>query len=144
MKKRIMIVGAQSSGKSSIANWLNGTNEPLKKRQDAIYGSCTIDVPAQYLENVSMYRYILTLAQTAGCVLFLVHSQAQESLYPPNFAASFNCPVVGLVVGRQEHGMMSKALSFLEKAGVEETVVLDNLSPEDFAAFRKMLLKYLK
>lgn len=144
MKKRIMIIGAQKSGKSSIANWLNGATTPLKKRQDAIYGEFTIDVPAQYLENVSMYRYILTLAQTAGCVLFLESAQAQETLYPPNFAASFNCPVLGLIIGATgEASSYQRAIDFLHAAGAKETRVLDCLSSEEKAALKKSLLEVL-
>ena len=36
MKKRIMIIGAGQSGKSTLANWLNRTDTPLLKTQDAI------------------------------------------------------------------------------------------------------------
>lgn len=139
-----MIIGAQGSGKSSIANWLNETNQPLKKKQDAIYGNHTIDVPAQYLENVSMYRYILTLAQTACCVLFLEDVQAQETFYPPNFAASFNCPVIGLVTRRASKSEDSiKAETFLRAAGVKELVVLDCFSSEASIKLRERLLGFL-
>ncbi|WP_086347661.1 EutP/PduV family microcompartment system protein [Candidatus Enterococcus clewellii] len=143
MRKRIMIIGAQGSGKSSIANWLNGTKRPLKKKQDAIYGECTIDVPAQYLENVSMYRYILTLAQTACCVLFLEDAQAQETFYPPNFAASFNCPVIGLVTGASKSEDSSTAAAFLQTAGVKEMIVLECFSSRASVKLRERLLGFL-
>ncbi|MGL4697271.1 EutP/PduV family microcompartment system protein [Enterococcus larvae] len=138
-----MIIGARNSGKSSAANWLNGVEEPLKKRQDAIYGKYTIDVPAQYLENASMYRYILTLAQTAVCVLFLESNQVRETIYPPNFAASFNCSVKGIITEVTGTKPSDSAVSSLLAAGVKTPIGMNSFASKEAAVLREELLQLL-
>ncbi|GAB6181267.1 EutP/PduV family microcompartment system protein [Desulfotomaculum defluvii] len=97
MKKRIMVVGPTQSGKSTLANVLNDTTRPLKKTQDVIYGKNTIDTPGSYIENPAMYRYLIATAQTASHVLILVDQSRLTEVYPPGFAKSFTCPVIGVI-----------------------------------------------
>lgn len=97
MKKRIMIVGPTQSGKSTLTNVLNSSTRPLKKTQDVIYGKDTIDTPGSYIENPSMYKYLIATAQTASHVLMLVDQSTLSEVYPPTFAKSFTCPVIGVI-----------------------------------------------
>lgn len=97
MRKRIMVVGPTQSGKSTLANVLNAAERPLKKTQDVIYGKNTIDTPGSYIENASMYKYLIATAQGASHVLLLVDQGRPTEVYPPNFAKTFNCPVLGVV-----------------------------------------------
>lgn len=97
MKKRIMIIGPGQSGKSSLSNVLNESDRPLKKTQDVIYGKNTIDTPGAYIENASMYKYLIATAQTASCVLILVDQSRPVEVYPPRFAKTFPCPVLGVI-----------------------------------------------
>ncbi|TGE33439.1 EutP/PduV family microcompartment system protein [Desulfosporosinus sp. Sb-LF] len=97
MKKRIMVVGPTKSGKSTLTNVLNESARPLKKTQDVIYGKNTIDTPGSYLENASMYKYLISTAQTASLMLLLVDQSRLIEVYPPGFAKSFTCPVIGVI-----------------------------------------------
>ena len=97
MKKRIMIIGPTQSGKSSLANVLNDSDRRLKKTQDVIYGKKTIDTPGSYIENASMYKYLIATAQTASHVLILVDQSRVTEVYPPGFAKTFTCPVIGVI-----------------------------------------------
>lgn len=97
MRKRIMVVGPTQSGKSTLTNILNDASRPLKKTQDVIYGQNTIDTPGSYIENPSMYRYLISTAQEASHVLMLVNQARLTEVYPPAFAKTFNCPVIGVI-----------------------------------------------
>lgn len=97
MKKRIMIIGPAQAGKSTLANILDDCARPLKKTQDVIYGKNTIDTPGAYLENASMYKYLIATAQTASHVLMLVDQSKPADVYPPGLAKAFACPVIGVI-----------------------------------------------
>lgn len=109
MKKRIMVVGPSQSGKSTLTNVLNDAVRPLKKTQDVIYGKNTIDTPGSYIENPSMYKYLIATAQAASHVVMLIDQSRLAEVYPPGFAKSFACPVIGVV---------TKIDLALEKAGL--------------------------
>lgn len=97
MKKRIMVIGPTQAGKSTLVNVLNDTERPLKKTQDVIYGKNTMDTPGSYIENASMYRYLIATAQTASSVLLLINAFRPIDVYPPCFAQTFTCPVIGVI-----------------------------------------------
>ncbi|MEG6522926.1 EutP/PduV family microcompartment system protein [Desulfotomaculum sp. 1211_IL3151] len=97
MKKRILVVGPTQAGKSSLVNVLNDSTKPLKKTQEVFYGKNTIDTPGSYIENPSMYRYLIATAQTASHVLMLIDQSRPLEVYPPGFAKSFTCPVSGVI-----------------------------------------------
>ena len=48
INKKIMIIGGSKSGKTTLANLLEGACTPAKKCQDLIYGKYTIDIPGAY------------------------------------------------------------------------------------------------
>lgn len=142
MRKQVMIIGARGSGKSSAANWLNDTTRPLKNCQDAIYGQYTLDIPAGYLENPSMYRYILSLSQTAGLVLLLANGCDTTSVFPPNFAKSFSCPLVGMIRA-QNPAEEQFAEAVLEAAGVAPPYERFDLTDSRLVVLRQRWLMHL-
>lgn len=97
MKKRFMVIGPTQAGKSTLINVLNDSARALRKTQDVIYGKNTIDTPGSYLENASMYKYLIATAQAASHVLILVDQSRPLEVYPPGFAQSFTCPVIGVI-----------------------------------------------
>lgn len=92
-----MIIGANKSGKTTLANLLNDYTGPLKRSQDIIYGKNTIDVPGAYIENSWMYKHLIAISQDASHLLVLIDPSKHENIYSPGFAKSFTCPVIGLI-----------------------------------------------
>ena len=96
-RKRIMIIGPTNCGKTTLAYALNECDGPIKKTQNIIYGKNTIDVPGSYIENVWMYKYLISAVQDASLVLVLVDQSSSDTVYSPGFARVFNQPVLGVI-----------------------------------------------
>ena len=104
VRRKIMVIGAGSSGKTSLVNALNGYEGRLRKTQDMIFGKYTIDVPGSYLENPWMYKHLISAAQNnAGHVLILVDQSNVTEIYSPGFARVFRCPVTGVIMKADLH-----------------------------------------
>ena len=101
-KKRIMIIGPGGSGKTSLANVLNGIDGPPRRTQNMVYGEKTLDVPGVYLESPWMHKHIIAAAQDASHVLMLVDQSSCRESYPPGFAKAFRVPVIGVITGSGE------------------------------------------
>ncbi|MBU5675977.1 EutP/PduV family microcompartment system protein [Alkaliphilus sp. MSJ-5] len=120
-KKRVMIIGPSKSGKTTLANWLNNYDGPLRKTQDIIYGKNTIDIPGSYIENTWMYKHLISVSQDASHVLILVDQSRCDNVYSPGFARSFRCPVIG-VITKVDLMLENEKLCYkqLKEIGVEE------------------------
>lgn len=104
MRRKIMVIGAGKSGKTSLVNELNGYDGPLRKTQDMMFGKYTIDVPGSYLENPWMYKHLISAAQNNAChILILVDQSNVTEFYSPGFARVFRCPVTGVITKADLH-----------------------------------------
>lgn len=96
MRSKIMIIGAKGSGKTTIANLIEGKHSPAKG--DAIsYGDYTLDMPSGYLDNPLMYDALIASNQDAAVVFFLIDATASRKTYPPSFSKSFtgvHCTII--------------------------------------------------
>ncbi len=90
-KRRIMVIGAERCGKTSLVNLINGIDEPPKRRQDIIFTDKTIDVPAAYLENRYYNKHVVTISQDASCVLVLVNQSDPKIVYSHGFVNALMC-----------------------------------------------------
>lgn len=93
-----MIIGPTRCGKTSLANFLNESDRPIRRTQDIIYGKYTIDVPGSYIENTDLYKHIIAAAQDAVCILLLVDQSSIADCYSPGFARVFTKPTFGVVM----------------------------------------------
>ena len=120
-KKRIMVVGPRGCGKTTLVNYINDYDGPLRKTQDTIYGRETIDVPGAYIENAWMYKHMIALAQDAWCILLLLDQSRTAEVYSHGFARTFRCPVIG-VISKCDQMPENREIceSQLEKIGVRK------------------------
>lgn len=96
-KKRIMVIGPKGCGKTTLVNYINDYDGPLRRTQDTIYTDKTIDVPSAYIENAWMYKHIIAMAQDASCILLLLDQSNTTEVYSHGFARAFRCPVIGVI-----------------------------------------------
>lgn len=116
-----MVIGASDSGKTTLVNKLNDYDGPLRKAQDVIYGEKTIDIPGLYLENAWMYKHLSIIAQDASHVLILVDQSKCQDVYPPRFAKTFRCPVIGVISKTDlKPENEEKCIRQLQEIGVKE------------------------
>ena len=116
-------MGATGCGKTSLANVLSQYNGPLKRTQDMIFRSRTLDVPGSYLEIPWMYKYLISAVQNyAACVLLLVDPSRPTSVGAPGFAHIFTCPVAGVVTKADLGGDAHReaGIQELRRLGVEK------------------------
>ena len=122
-KHKIMVVGAVSSGKSSLIAYLNGNGSAVKKTQAVLYDTLSIDTPGEYMENPSMYKYIMAAAQTVEYVLFIQDATKRRCIYPPGFAQSFNRKTIGIITKvDSEEVNVEHSERFLQTMGVKGPV----------------------
>jgi ethanolamine utilization protein EutP len=130
-KKRIMIIGPSRSGKTSLANFINGLTGPTRRTQNMVYGEKTLDVPGVYLESPWMHKHLIAAAQDASHVLMLVDQSSFLEKYPPGFAKTFRVPVIGVITGSGEKPENNDwCIHQLKKAGVREPYYNINLAEE--------------
>ena len=116
-----MIIGPTGCGKTTLANFLNDADKPLRRTQDIIFGNRTIDAPGAYIENAGMYKNLIVTAQNAQRVLMLVSQEQPKEVYPPGFAKSFNCPVTGVITKTDlTPENAEKCIDQLKRIGVPE------------------------
>lgn len=140
-RKRILIIGPRGSGKSSLANIINGDSGPVRRVQDTIYAKETIDVPSAYLENTWMYCHLIALSQDAWCLLMLFDARNKARVYSPGFAKAFRIPVMAVVTHyKDDADAISRIQKQCKDAGVgSEICFFDNEKEDD----RKILLQKL-
>ncbi|MEY8354196.1 EutP/PduV family microcompartment system protein [Lachnospiraceae bacterium 54-53] len=128
-RKRIMIIGPAGSGKTTLANAINGLTGPARRTQNMVYGEKTLDVPGVYLESPWMHKHLIAAAQDASHVLMLVDQSSCRESYPPGFAKAFRVPVIGVITGSGEKPETDGwCIRQLKKTGVKEPCFHINLT----------------
>ncbi|SKC88546.1 EutP/PduV family microcompartment system protein [Maledivibacter halophilus] len=106
-RKRVMILGPGKSGKTSLANILNGVEGPAKRTPNMVYGKYTLDVPGAYLESPWMHQHLIAAQQDAYCVIMISDPEQRKRSYAPGFANSFRIPLIGVItkvdIASKEH-----------------------------------------
>lgn len=120
-KKRVMLIGPTGSGKTALANVLNGCDSPLRKTQAITYENDTIDVPGSYIENSGMYKHIIATAQHASHILVLIDQSKCTEVYSPGFAKAFRIPVIGVITKCDlNEANLETCIRQLKRIGVSE------------------------
>lgn len=128
--KRIMMVGKISSGKTTLSQRL--TREALEYRKTQaieVIGDWIIDTPGEYLERRSFYSALLVTSSEADAVLFLHDASDTNSMFAPQLAGMFSCPVIGVITKSDlaKNGDIERAEYFLKEAGAVDIFVTSSV-----------------
>lgn len=96
-KKRIMIVGPEKSGKTTLASLLEDKAVKMQRIPSMMYRKNTLDTPGAYLESPWMRNHLIAAAQDASCVVMVADAAGKKRAYPPGFAKAFRVPIIGVV-----------------------------------------------
>lgn len=138
-----MIMGGRRSGKTTLAEWLNGTVNPGRQIPNIRYGEETIDIPAAYIECPWMHCHLISSASDAYCILLLVDQSQKAVLYPPGFAKSFRVPVLGVITkSDQNPEQRAGCRQQLKRIGVAEPYYCVTGEEDSFKALKEVILTY--
>lgn len=142
-KKRIMVVGRRNSGKTTIVNYLNDYDGPLKRTADVIYGENTMDIPSSYLDSAWMYKHIIALAQDAKKIVYVLDSKNPNEIISDGFAKLFNIEVIGVINKvNSNYENIEKCKDNLKRIGIIEPYFLIRENSEvDMQKLKEYLLK---
>ena len=143
-KKRVMIVGAGRSGKTTLASFLEGGGA-IRRIPNMVYRSVTLDTPGPYLESPWMHQHLIASAQDACCIAMLASATEKSFTYPPEFAKAFRVPIFGVItIGDLSEADIEMARQDLMQAGVVPPYYeINGQDPESMRALKEILLSYL-
>lgn len=98
MKRKWVIVGKKNSGKTKIADFIEGKEDKKSSSIDFYYRNNTIEVPSEYLEVNYLNNIIIMISQNHAIgTLFIISADDDNLVYPPNFSKSFTRPCATII-----------------------------------------------
>lgn len=97
MNQRIMMIGPVGHGKTSLIQALETKTQEYNKTQDIIYSGKFIDTPGEFVQHRHFNNALQVTSQDASLLCFVLDARSKEQIFSPNYAQSFNKPVIGIV-----------------------------------------------
>ena len=139
--KKMMLIGESGAGKSTLIRALSGENFSSRKAMAVEFFGQFINTPGEFLENRWFYRALITASADCDVLAMLQDATRNSSLFPPQFAATFNRKVVGVISKVDADGAnVERAERFLRNAGAREFIRVSSKNGEGLEALRELLL----
>ena len=118
---KMMLVGKTGSGKTTLAQRINGVDINYKKTQMISFEENIIDTPGEYIENKYYYKALTVTASNADIIAFVQSALDEDTLFPPKFSTMFAGKIIiGIITQKDLQFDSSNAENFLKCAGAEE------------------------
>ncbi|GAA6326282.1 MULTISPECIES: EutP/PduV family microcompartment system protein [Fusobacterium] len=118
---KMMLVGKTGSGKTTLAQRINGVDINYKKTQMISFEENIIDTPGEYIENKYYYKALTVTASNADIIAFVQSALDEDTLFPPKFSTMFAGKIIiGIITKKDLQFDSSNAENFLKCAGAEE------------------------
>ena len=93
-----MLVGLKRTGKSTLADLIEGEVSDHRHREDCYFRTRTFEVPGGYVENHWMAKEVIMLGHNQACSqALLLDGSTLESLYSAGYARAFTIPTLGVI-----------------------------------------------
>ncbi len=134
---KVILIGGVGSGKTTLANRINGVQGETTKTQNIEYTEATIDTPGEYLEDKSFKYALIVTSYDADTVVFVQDATNERFSYSPGQSAMFVQAVYGVVTKTDiaDEAMVSRAADMLKLAGVEKVFCVSALTGAGMADF---------
>ena len=133
MDKRVMIVGLDGAGKSTLADAIEGAPSDHRHREDCFYRERCFETPGRYVENHWMHNALIMLAQNQACgMVLLIDGETGESLFSSGYARAVTVPCLGVLTKceRLDGEAREAGLAKLRDAGCGEAICLSTATGE--------------
>lgn len=118
---KMMLVGKTGSGKTTLAQRINGVDINYKKTQMISFEENIIDTPGEYIESKYYYKALTVTASNADIIAFVQSALDEDTLFPPKFSTMFAGKIIiGIITKKDLQFDSSNAENFLKCAGAEE------------------------
>ncbi|MFC5527878.1 EutP/PduV family microcompartment system protein [Cohnella yongneupensis] len=144
--RRIMVIGAVGSGKSTLILALLNDKLPASKTQSLHFLDWLIDTPGEYTENPLFYRSLMATSHQASAVLLVQDATQGRCTFPPLFAGGFPVPCIGAITKLDHPGAEpDRAESLLRQALPQGAIVrVSAIAGIGIQGLREQLKKHAK
>ena len=119
-KKRIILIGRSTAGKTTLCQRLNHEELNYCKTQTVqIINRNMIDTPGEYLERRGFRGALMVSSTEADLIIFVQDATENGTMFPPQFGTMFAKPCVGVVskIDIATPQQIADAEAFLRAAG---------------------------
>lgn len=95
--KKVIFIGKNNCGKTSLCQSLNGEDIRYKNTQVIERYKDTIDTPGQYIENMLYYGALIITAAEADIIALVQEYGDNIGKIPPAFGATFGRRIIGII-----------------------------------------------
>ena len=141
-KKRIMLVGRSTAGKTTLCQRISRRDLAYHKTQTVqVINQTMIDTPGEYLERRSFRGALMVTSVEADYAVFVQSATEEGTMFPPSYNSQFAKPVLGVVTKSDIAApeQIEKAKKYLHMAGAKTVFVTSSVTGEGVDA----LMAYL-
>ena len=144
--KKIVLLGPQGVGKSTLANLLEGKKDTLiDKTVVPEYIGDALDTPGEYIEHRLFFGRFQVLAAEYQIIGVVIPCKFDNIYIPPNFVSMFpNKKHIGIItktdIGNQHD--VEKCKILLNQAGIDEYCEISIYDPESIQRLKIIIDKY--
>lgn len=137
---KMMLVGKTGSGKTTLAQRINGIDINYKKTQMISFEKNIIDTPGEYIENKFYYKALTVTASNADIIAFVQSALDKDTLFPPKFSTMFTGKtIIGIITKKDLQLNSNNAENFLKCAGVEEIYYIGSNDEKEIMRLKERL-----
>lgn len=139
--KKIMLVGAVGTGKTTLTQRIEGKELTYHKTQAIESGSCIVDTPGEFTQRRQFYSALQVTSSSVDYIGLLQSVDERFDAFPPAFSSMFSKPVIGIVTKIDKatsNEEISKTQLALEQAGASRIFKVSSLEDtgiEELLAF---------